>query len=135
MRHDALIKLRRFEVNEKRQKVGDIELMIADLKRMADDLDHQIKIEQDACGIHDVNHYAYPTFAKAAVQRRDNLRASVAGLQAKLEEAQIELEEAMEELKKSEMAEERSLAAEPGERTLAASPGGRQGSGFGMARG
>lgn len=135
MRHDALIKLRRFEVNEKRQKVGDIEMMIADLKRMADDLDHQIKIEQDACGIHDVNHFAYPTFAKAAIQRRDNLRASVAGLQAKLEEAQAELDEAFEELKKSERAEERSLASDAGDRAIAPSQPGRHGPGFGAARG
>lgn len=118
MRHEALLKLRRFEVNERRQKVADIEMMIGDLKRMADDLDHQIKVEQDACGIRDVNHYAYPTYAKAASQRRDNLRASVAGLEAKLEEAKAHLEEAWEELRKSEIAEGRSLAADAEDRAM-----------------
>jgi flagellar protein FliJ len=109
MRNDALLKLRRFETNEKRQKVVDIEMMIADFRRMADDLDHQIKVEQEACGITDVNHFAYPTYAKAAIQRRDNLRSSVAGLEAKLEEAKADVDAAMEELKKSELVEERSL--------------------------
>lgn len=108
MRNDALLKLRRFEANEKRQKVADIEMMIADFKRMADDLDHQVKVEQEACGITDVNHFAYPTYAKAAMQRRDNLLSSVAGLEAKLEEAKADVEAAMEELKKSEIVEERS---------------------------
>ena len=117
MRHDALLKLRRFEANEKRQKVVDIEIMIADFRRMADDLDHQIKVEQEACGISDVKHFAYPTYAKAAIQRRDNLRASVAALETKLDEAKVDLEGALEELKKSELAEERSLGGH-GERAM-----------------
>jgi flagellar protein FliJ len=117
MRNDALLKLRRFEANEKRQKVVDIEMMIADFRRMSEDLEHQIKVEQEACGISDVNHFAYPTYAKAAIQRRDNLRSSVAGLEAKLQEAKADVETAMEELKKSELVEERSLGH--GERELA----------------
>jgi flagellar protein FliJ len=119
MRNEALLKLRRFEANERRQKVVDIEMMIADFRRMSEDLDHQIKVEQDACGIHDINHFAYPTYAKAATTRRDNLRSSVAGLEAKLEEAKAQLEEALEELKKSELAEERSIGVpHHGERGL-----------------
>jgi flagellar protein FliJ len=119
MRHEALLKLRRFEANEKRQKVVDIEMMIADFRRMAEDLDHQIRVEQEACGISDVNHFAYPTYAKAAIQRRDNLRSSVSGLEAKLEEAKADLEVAMEELKKSELVEERSTGGGRGELSLA----------------
>jgi flagellar FliJ protein len=122
MRNDALLKLRRFEANERRQKVVDIEMMIADFRRMAEDLDHQIKVEQDASGVHDVNHFAYPTYAKAAITRRDNLRSSVAGLEAKLEEAKSQLGEALEELKKSELAEERSIGAGHNERGLPQSP-------------
>jgi flagellar FliJ protein len=118
MRNDALLKLRRFEANERRQKVVDIEMMIADFRRMAEDLDHQIKVEQDAAGVHDVNHFAYPTYAKAAITRRDNLRSSVAGLEAKLEEAKAQLEEAMDELKKSELAEERSIGGGHGDRGM-----------------
>jgi flagellar protein FliJ len=121
MRNDAQLKLRRFEANEKRQKVVDIEMMIADFRRMAEDLDHQIKVEQEACGISDVNHFAYPTYAKAAIQRRDNLRSSVSGLEAKLEEAKADLEAAMEELKKSELAEERSSGAHH-ERVISQTP-------------
>ena len=122
MRNDALLKLRRFEANERRQKVADIEMMIADFRRMAEDLDHQIKVEQDASGVHDVNHFAYPTYAKAAITRRDNLRSSVAGLEAKLEEAKSQLGEALEELKKSDLAEERSIGAGHNERGLPQSP-------------
>jgi flagellar protein FliJ len=107
--NDTLLKLRRFEVNEKQQKVADIEVMILDFKRMSDDLSHQIKVEEEGCGIRDPKHFAYPTYAKAARQRRENLLASIRDLEAKLEEAKGQLTEANEELKKSELVEERSL--------------------------
>jgi flagellar export protein FliJ len=104
---DAVIRLKRFEVEEKRRKVADIEAMIADFNHMAVDLDRQIAIEQERAGISDVNHYAYPTFAKAAIQRRNNLAASANDLAAKLASARGELDEAVEELKKIELLEER----------------------------
>ena len=46
--------------------------MIGDFNQMASHLDRQIAIEQERAGVSDTNHYAYPTFAKAAIQRRDN---------------------------------------------------------------
>jgi len=104
---ESLIRLRRFEVDEKRQKVADIEVMIQDFNQMVVDLDRQIEAEQERAGVSDVNHYAYPTFAKAAIQRRDNLRASIEDLEAKLERARDDLAEAFEDLKKVELINER----------------------------
>ena len=46
---DALIRLKRFDVEEKRRKVADIEAMIGDFNHMAVDLDRQIAIEQERC--------------------------------------------------------------------------------------
>jgi flagellar protein FliJ len=104
---DAVIRLKRFEVEEKRRKVAEIESIIGEFNAMASDLDRQIAIEQERAGVSDVNHYAYPTFAKAAIQRRDNLSNSVSGLEAKLAAARQELEEASEDLKKIELVQER----------------------------
>ncbi len=104
---ETLIRLRRFDVDEHRQKVTDIEAMIADFRQMAADLERQIEVEQEKAGVSDVNHYAYPTFAKAAVQRRENLLASISELEIKLEAARGELAEAFEELKKVELIQER----------------------------
>ena len=106
---DSLIRLRRFEVDEKRQKVADIEVMIQDFNQMVVDLDRQIESEQERAGVSDVNHYAYPTFAKAAIQRRDNLRASIEDLDLKLGRARDELAESFEELKKDELINEREI--------------------------
>ena len=104
---DAVIRLKRFEVEEKRRKVAEIEAMIGEFNTMASDLDRQIAIEQERAGVSDVNHYAYPTFAKAAIQRRNNLATSAANLAAKLAAAREDLEESCEELKKIELIEER----------------------------
>jgi flagellar export protein FliJ len=94
----------RFEYDEKRQQVSDLEMMIADFRRMANDLDQQIKIEQQTAGVSDVNHFAYPTFARAAITRRDNLRSSVGELEKRLDRARQEALEAFEQLKLSETA-------------------------------
>ena len=104
---DAVSRLKRFEVEEKQRKVAEIEMMIGDFSQMAQDLDRQIAIEQERAGVSDTNHYAYPTFAKAAIQRRDNLLASTADLETKLSAARATLAEAFEELKKIELLEER----------------------------
>ncbi|MBH0239307.1 flagellar export protein FliJ [Methylobrevis albus] len=104
---NSLIRLRRFQVDEKRRQLNQIELMIAEFRRMAQELDEQIVAEQNRVGITDVGHFAYPTFARAAMQRRDNLIASADDLRAQLEAAQDALGEAVEELKKIELMEER----------------------------
>ncbi len=113
---DSLIRLTRFQVDEKRRQVSQIEMMIADFNRMISDLDDQIVGEQNRVGIHDITHFAYPTFAKAAIQRRDNLRVSIKDLEVKLEAARDELGVAVEEMKKIELIEERDQMRERAER-------------------
>jgi flagellar export protein FliJ len=119
---EIAIRLRRFELNEKRQKVTDLECMIADFQRMSDDLKRQIEIEEQRAGVRDVNHFAYPTFAKAAVQRRENLMSSIAELTQKLEEARAQLADAIIEMNKAELAGD--VAAERTEKGDRAAPGG-----------
>ncbi|GAA0776516.1 flagellar export protein FliJ [Roseibium denhamense] len=109
---DSLIRLKRFQVDEKRRQLAQIESMIAEFNRMADELDDQIRVEQERVGITDVSHFAYPTFAKAAAERRDNLRNSAHELDDQLQRAQDELSEAIEELKKFEQLEERDQQRE-----------------------
>lgn len=109
---ETLLKLKRFQVDEKRRQVAQIETMIAEFERMSNDLDREILYEQEKAGIHDVAHYAYPTYAKAAKVRRDNLVRSADELRGQLADAQAALAEAFEELKKIEILEERDVARE-----------------------
>jgi flagellar protein FliJ len=109
---EMLIRLKRFQVDEKRRKVTQIEVMISEFDRIAGDLDREIKAEQDRAGIHDPSHFAYPTYAKAAMQRRDNLKRSTIDLKSQLEDAKGALAEVVEEMKKVEMLDERDQMRE-----------------------
>jgi flagellar FliJ protein len=106
-RSESLIRLKKFQVDEKRRQVTQIEMMVADFERMASELDQQIEIEHSKTGISDVAHFAYSTFAKAALTRRDNLLASASDMKGKLEAAQDALAEALEDLKKVELLDQR----------------------------
>jgi flagellar export protein FliJ len=79
---------------------------------MATDLDREIQVEQDRAGIHDPGHFAYPTYAKAAIQRRENLKRSADELKGQLDDAKAALGEAFEELKKVELLDERDQMRE-----------------------
>ncbi|MCT9000002.1 flagellar export protein FliJ [Chelativorans intermedius] len=102
-----LVRLKQFQVNEKRRRIAQLDAMIAEFDRMADELDAQVAAEEAKAGITDQNHFAYPTFAKAARLRRDNLRTSRAELAQQKEQAAEELAEAEAELRKAEALESR----------------------------
>ncbi|MFZ0558608.1 MAG: flagellar export protein FliJ [Methylovirgula sp.] len=97
---DTLIRLKQFHVEERRRKLAQIEAMIAEFARMAADLDREISVEEQRAGISDTAHFAYPTYARAARVRRDNLLRSSEELCGQLEDARSKLENAVEELGK-----------------------------------
>jgi flagellar protein FliJ len=109
---ETLIRLKRFQVDEKRRRVAQIEGMIAEFERMSGDLEREIKAEQDRAGIHDPAHFAYPTYAKAAITRRENLKRSVDDLRGQLLDARDALADAFDELKKVELLDERDQLRE-----------------------
>jgi hypothetical protein len=78
---------REFQVDDRRRRVALMERMIADFECMAADLDEEILAEQGRAKIHDPAHFAYPTYAKAAILRRDNLKRSADELRAQLSKA------------------------------------------------
>lgn len=86
------------EVDEKTRKVEDLERIIREFDQMAGDLERQIQLEEDRTGIRDRSHFSYSTFAKAAAQRRDNLRTSTEGLREKLAAAVRERDDTVETL-------------------------------------
>jgi flagellar export protein FliJ len=118
---DNLVRLKQFQVNEKKRQLQQLGAMIAEFDRMAAELDLQIANEEKKAGITDVSHFAYPTFAKAARQRRDNLQNSKSDLVTQREAAESKLEEAEAELAKAELLESRdsrSRETEPSRRAF-----------------
>ena len=109
---DTLIRLKRFQVNEKRRRLAQIEAMVAEFDRMAIELDREIANEERRSGISDIAHFAYPTYAKAARTRRDNLKQSAEDMKTQLADAQAELGEAFEALKKVEILDSRERVLE-----------------------
>lgn len=104
---ENLVRLKQFQVNEKRRQLMQLDMMIAEFDRMANELEVQIGAEEKKAGITDINHFAYPTFAKAARLRRDNLKNSQYDLMQQKKTAEALLAEAEAELSKAEMLESR----------------------------
>ena len=104
---ENLVRLKQFQVNEKRRQLSQLDMMISEFDRMAGELEFQINAEEKKAGITDINHFAYPTFAKAARLRRDNLKNSQADLLQQKAAAESLLAEAEAELSKAELLESR----------------------------
>lgn len=102
---ESLIRLHKFQVDEKRRKVAELELMLAEFRQRERDLEAQVEAEQRKAGISDVAHFAYPMFAKSVIRRRENILESIDGIERQLEAAKDELAGAFRELKKYELLE------------------------------
>ncbi|MDN2580105.1 flagellar export protein FliJ [Aquibium sp. ELW1220] len=113
-----LVRLKQFQVNEKRRQLSQLDMMIAEFDRMAAELDAQVAIEERKSGITDTNHFAYPTFARAARQRRDNLNNSRLDLLQQKGAAEMALAEAETELAKAEQLENRDARVRDAEADL-----------------
>ncbi|HUO53108.1 MAG TPA: flagellar export protein FliJ [Rhodoblastus sp.] len=112
---DTLVRLKRFQVEDKRRRLSQIEMMIAEFNRMAAELDREIASEEQKSGVKDVAHYAYSTYARAARTRRDNLLHSADELKGQLDEARLQFDQANEELEKAQALEGRDKVPAPGE--------------------
>lgn len=106
---ETALRLKRFEMDEKARKVGDLEQMIREFENISSDLDRQIHAEEDRTGVRDAKHFAYSTFAKSAALRRDNLHASIAELRLKLEAAQRDFDEAKQQLARAATEQPREI--------------------------
>lgn len=109
---DTLVRLKRFQAEEKRRRVMQLNTMIGEFTRMSTDLEREIATEEQRANISDPTHFAYPTYARAARSRRENILASLSELRGQLEEAEAQFKEASEELAKVQSQEARDRGAE-----------------------
>ena len=91
------MKSRDTSIRVNRSEVEELQRIIREFDQMAADLELQIKIEEDRTRVSDQSHFSYSTFAKAAAQRRDNLRQSTKRLRERLAAAVREPNSAMEQ--------------------------------------
>lgn len=115
----SLIRVQRFQVQETQRRVADLERMLDEFRRDQTELDKRVRYEQERAGISDEAHYAYPTYAKYAGMRRDNLSQSIQELERQVDAERARLADAFEELKKVELVDEAArLRAEADRRRL-----------------
>ncbi|MDF2373407.1 MAG: flagellar export protein FliJ [Rhizobiaceae bacterium] len=110
---ESLVRLKQFQVNDKRRQLEQIQLMMSEFERMSAELEYQIAAEEKKSGISDSTHFAYPTFAKAARQRSDNLQGSIRELRIQQDAAAIAVSEAEAELEKAAALEGRDSSGRP----------------------
>lgn len=103
----SLVRLKTFHMREKQRHLQQLETMEREFQRMVDALNLQIQEEERKSGIADIEHFAYPIFAKAARNRRDNLINSIENLQERKEAAQLLLHRAAGDLEKAQELEKR----------------------------
>ena len=103
---ETLIRLKKFQVDEKRRRVTQIENMIADFHRMSVDLEREIQSEQERAGINDPSHFAYPTYAD--MEELIRLGAYRSGSSPEVDEA-IRLHEPLEDFLRQAKDESASL--------------------------
>lgn len=104
---ESLVRLKQFQVDEKRRQMEQIGSMLAEFERMVAELERQIANEEKKSGISEPSHFAYPTFAKAARTRADNLQGSMRELRVQMDAAEIALESAEAEYAKAAALEQR----------------------------
>jgi len=61
-------------------------ILLADIHHTVRNLELSIEAEQDRARNHDPSHYAYPLTARMMIMRRNNLKATVAALEQRIED-------------------------------------------------
>jgi flagellar FliJ protein len=106
------IRLKRFRLAECQRRVAQLQLMIAEFDRRSSEVERDINFEHNRTKIHDPKHFAYSTFAKSLLERRENLKRSIQEFGVKLEDAKGEANEALDDLNKLELLQERKTLEE-----------------------
>ena len=108
----TLIKLHRFRADEAKTKLAGLEGIRADMGRKVAELDNHLSEEGRRATENEIGRFAYPSFARSIRERKEKLAASIAEIERSIAEARIELQEAYQELKKFELAEEARVKRE-----------------------
>ncbi|RCL03216.1 MAG: hypothetical protein JSC189_000255 [Candidatus Tokpelaia sp. JSC189] len=103
----SFVRLKIFQLREKRRHVLQLENMLSEFEHMADELETQITTEEKKTGITDVEHFAYPVLAKTARQRRENLLSSVHNLQKQKNAAELSIQQIQTELERAQALKQR----------------------------
>ena len=105
-RRDTLLRLKRFRVDEMKQRMATLDEMKADLDRKLADLEDSVARERHRANDSDIGRLAFPSFLQSIEVRRKNIRDTMKELERQRIQVQEELASAFQDLKSFELAEE-----------------------------
>jgi len=88
-----IVKLQEFQAQNKRDQIVQLDRMIHEFEQMIIAMEEQIVVESREFDNNQCEHFAHANFAKAARQRRENLRQSLDDLKKQRENVETELAE------------------------------------------
>ena len=100
---DNLIRLHQWRLDEKRQKVAELERLASRFRAEIEELEKGLKLEQEVAAKSTEAATGYGNYALAAVARRDKLEQSVAELEKEMVQAVEEVAGAFQEFKKFDL--------------------------------
>ncbi len=101
----TLIRVRKWELEEKRRKLNELRLLQTKLADAIAKLGEEVQNEQGFASSQNEVAFAYGPYAAAVVERRRTLEQSALDVERQIEQAMEEVAEAFAELKKYEVAQ------------------------------
>jgi flagellar export protein FliJ len=101
---DQLVRLHRWTLDEKRQKLAELERFRVRMVSNIDNLEADLAREQAAAGRPDVTNISLPAFIKATIDRRRKIEESIVEIDRSIAAARDEISLAFQEFKKYETA-------------------------------
>ena len=111
-RTEALIKSRRFRVDDLRRRLATVEAMREDADRKLADLEESVARERQRANDTDIGRLAFPSFLRSIDSRRENLRATLRELEREGESVSLALDNAAQELRSLELVSEQQSRRE-----------------------
>ena len=112
---NSLVRVHSWALDEKRQKLAELDLMANKLRADLHTLEQELEQERTAAAGSMEGSIAFPAFVAAALERRKRLRESIANIEFACEAAREEVNLAYQEVKKFELARDNQLAEEQDE--------------------
>jgi len=104
---ESLVRVHKWVLNEKRQKLAALEELIARMRADVERLEADLEQEREAATENAAGTVAFPAFVAAAMERRKRQRRTIAELESAAEAARDEVHAAFQDLKAYEMARDK----------------------------
>jgi hypothetical protein len=101
---DQLVRLHRWNLDEKRQKLAELERFRSKMVANIDSLEADLEREQAIAARSEVTSISLPSFIKATIDRRRKIEDSIVGIDVSINAVRDEIAQAFQEFKKYETA-------------------------------